>query len=71
MVTIYKVRQSVIDGKGKFLIDYVGLSDDEKPSSVNGGTIENGSSFIELDTQKLYLYDQEHDEWLTPEEGGE
>lgn len=71
MVTIYNVRRSDIDGRGKFLNDYVGLSTDEKPSTANGGVIENGSAFIELDTQKLYLYDQENNEWLTPEEGGE
>lgn len=40
--------------------DYRGLSTDTKPVGVNVG---NGSSFIEIDTGKIFLYDAEGEEW--------
>lgn len=63
MVTIYNVRKSNIEDGGKFLVDLVGLSTDDKPTTLNGGAIENGSSFIEIDGGDLYLYDLENEEW--------
>lgn len=66
MVTIYKVLKSDIDGAGKFLVELRGLSTDEKPTTLDGGAIINGSEFLEIDTQTLYLFDQENGEWLTP-----
>lgn len=39
-----------------------GLSTDEpKPTD---DTIENGYKFVEMDTQKEYLYDAENKQWL-------
>ena len=35
-----------------------GLSTDEKPTNV-----DNGSTFIEIDTGKIYMYDLEHEQW--------
>lgn len=66
MVTIYKVRKADIKDEGKFLVDLMGLSGDEKPSTINGGEIINGSSFIEMDTQEIYFYDEENSEWVNP-----
>lgn len=66
MVTIYKVRKADIKDEGKFLVDLMGLSTDEKPSSINGGDIINGSSFIEMDTQEIYFYDEENSSWVNP-----
>jgi hypothetical protein len=37
------------------------LSTDEKPT---GEEIYNGSCLMEIDTCTLYVYDDEHDEWL-------
>lgn len=80
MVTISKIEKSNISGDGKFLVEYRGLSGDDKPTTVNGGVIENGSVFIEIDTQDIYLYDEENTSWLNPsvdvqevddQEGGE
>ena len=66
MVTIYNIKKSDIKDEGKFLVDLMGLSGDEKPSSINGGDIINGSSFIEMDTQEIYFYDEENSEWVNP-----
>ena len=42
---------------------YYGLSTDEKPLDAN-----NASKFIEMDTDKVFLFDEEGTEWL--EAGG-
>ena len=45
-------------------MELYGLSGDIKPTvTFNGVKIENGSSFLEMDTSKVYLYDAENDEW--------
>lgn len=65
MVTIYKVEKSNIK-EGEFLVELMGLSTDEKPTTINNGDILNGSSFIEMDTQEIYFYDEENSEWVNP-----
>ena len=45
-------------------MELYGLSGDSKPTDkFKGAKIENGSSFLEMDTSKVYLYDAENDEW--------
>ena len=39
--------------------EYVGRSNDEKPTSG----VPNGSTFIEMDTQTLWYYDAEEGAW--------
>ena len=39
--------------------DFVGLSTDTKPIGV-----PNTSSFYEMDTKQIFLYDAENDVWL-------
>ena len=65
MVTVYKMEKK--DDSGNILVELRGLSTDSKPTSINGESILNGSEFLEIDTQALYLYDGENSEWLTPE----
>lgn len=38
--------------------EYSGLSTDAKPTGVG-----NGSTFIEMDTSKVYFYDADGEEW--------
>lgn len=46
---------------------FKGLSTDTKPTdSWNGTKIQNGSSFMEIDTQELYFYDAENATWPIP-----
>ena len=63
MVTIYKLEKSDNLGTGKFLVKLRGLSLDDKPTTINGGTVENGSTFIEIDTGDEYMYDLENTTW--------
>lgn len=69
MVTIYKVEKSNIEGEGKFLVEFRGLSDDDKPTTLNGGTIQNGSTYTEIDTGDKYMYDLENTTWYKVESG--
>lgn len=45
--------------------EFFGLSKDEKPiGEVNGVRITNGSIFIEIDTKKIYMFDEENQTWI-------
>ena len=66
MVTIYKVEKADIKNDEKFLVELRGLSDDEKPTTINGGTIINGSEFLEIDTGDLYYFNEDDVEWIKP-----
>lgn len=39
--------------------DFYGLSTDAKPTGVS-----NASTFYEMDTKKLYMFDEEHARWI-------
>ena len=64
MITIYdnkKVKKE--SGTIKYLVELRGLSGDDKPTTIQNGIIDNGSTFIEIDTGKLYLYDLANELW--------
>ena len=61
MITIYS--QKDLDNDGKMEVELRGLSTDEKPTTIKRATIDNGSTFIEIDTGKIYMYDLEHQQW--------
>lgn len=43
----------------------VGMSEDEKPTGIfQERRIQNGSSFLEMDTGKLYFYNAEKESWI-------
>lgn len=47
------------------IVELVGLSTDEKPIDViDGVKIFNGSTFLEMDTSWVYIYDAENHRWL-------
>lgn len=66
MITIYNVKKSDIENGGKFLVELRGLADDEKPTTINGGAIINGSEFLEIDTGDLYYFNEDDTEWVKP-----
>lgn len=46
-------------------ISFTGLSTDTKPTETyQNMKIKNGSDFLEMNTQKLYFYDQAGKTWL-------
>lgn len=65
MVTIYKTDVIKSEEEGQVIYaELRGLSTDTKPLEIGNKTIGNGSVFIETDTQKLYFFDEENQEWL-------
>ena len=64
MVTLYKndnVRKTT-EGQTTFC-ELRGLSTDTKPTEINGYTIGNGSVFIEIDTQEVFIFNETTQEW--------
>lgn len=46
---------------------FKGLSSDTKPTGTwNDTIIENGSSFLEIDTQNVVFFDRENQTWPEP-----
>lgn len=53
----------------KLALELRGLSTDTKPTDYFAGyAIRNGSVFVEIGTSKLYMFDEEHSEWIAWEE---
>jgi len=65
MVRILEER--LLDGRASY-IEAVGLSTDEKPA----GTLATGSTYIEIDTGTVYMFDEESGDWTEfGSQGGE
>lgn len=65
MVTLYKndnVKKTT-EGQTTYC-ELRGLSTDTKPTEINGYTIGNGSVFIEIDTQNVYIFNETTQEWV-------
>lgn len=73
MITIYNTKKSEMigepNGEVYYLTELRGLSTDEKPTVIKNGNIENGSIFIEIDTQDIYFFDADSKEWVKPSAG--
>lgn len=67
MVTIYSIKSSNIGEKNNLMVELRGLSTDTKPTELENGLVANGSVFIEIDTQDVYIYDGENKEWVNPD----
>lgn len=64
MVSIYKNDNIKLTEEGEIVsAELRGLSTDEKPTKIGNKEIANGSVFIEIDTQKLYFFDETSKEW--------
>lgn len=64
MITIYNIKKNTLKENNSYILGELrGLHDDVKPSVLDEGIIDNGSSFIEIDTGKVYLYDLENETW--------
>ena len=65
MITIIKTDTvEKIDGDNYFTGELRGLSTDTpKPTEIDGKKVGNGSVFIEIDTQKLFFYELDSEEW--------
>lgn len=65
MVTIYKIDNIKNLESGSLIAGELrGLSTDTKPTKIGNVTIDNGSVFVEIDTQKLSFYDLDSETWM-------
>ena len=58
-----KINKNVLFYVGRFLhadTEYYGLSSDEKPVEK----VENASIFYEMDTQAVYMFDAQNNQWI-------
>lgn len=64
MVSTYKIENTKVRPDGDYVsVELRGLSTDEKPTTLDDKIVDNGSVFVEIDTQKLYFYDLESQTW--------
>ena len=47
----------------KCRFEFDALSSDSKPAEFQGAMVANGSSLLEMDTSKVYKYDEAGEEW--------
>lgn len=65
MITIYNIKRNDLKSEGNYILcELRGLSTDTKPTQIEENIIENGSVFIEIDTQEVFIYDGENETWL-------
>lgn len=69
MVSLFKTYKTrVEEDKIYNVVELRGLSTDSKPKVIDGVNVDNGSVFIEMDTQNIYMYDiTSTGTWKTPE----
>ena len=58
MITETTDRSKTIGAGVRNASSFVGLSTDTKPTSA-----PNGSTFLEMDTSNVYIFDAENEEW--------
>ena len=56
------IGQRKRSNNGDFVKEYYGLSSDIKPFYADGA--RNADVFFEMDTYKVYLFDQDNDTWV-------
>lgn len=59
MMTVERIAGQT-DGRSS---EFRGLSTDTKPTTANGKDVENGSTYLEMDTSKVYGYSKSNDTW--------
>ena len=62
MITILR-KNNVDAGDNQRELEIRGLSGDTKPTEINSKGIPNGTIFLEIDTGKMFLFDQENSLW--------
>ena len=60
MITLIKRGETPVSP----ILEFCGLSTDTKPITYNGDMVSNGSTYYEMDTKDVYIYDAENSIWL-------
>ena len=59
-----KEEEQMITPVNERCLDLRGLSTDKKPLKKDYSLLGNGSTFLEMDTAMLWMYDEQNDRWL-------
>lgn len=59
MITLYRAAYQVEPRAPEF----AGISTEAKPTEISGKPLNNGATFIEIDTGALYRYSAENSTW--------
>ena len=54
----YRIAKRTVQQDDKEIVEIYGLSTDSKPSGF-----ASGSTFIAIDTKKIYMYEESGDDW--------
>ena len=69
MISIYSTKKKSVKENGVYMTtEFRGLSTDTKPITYTDENaqefiVDNGSVFIEIDTEDVYIYDLENQQW--------
>lgn len=64
MVTLNKTTKARTEEDKNYIVgEFYGLSTDEKPEIFDENYVDNGSVFVEIDTQNIAFYDLENETW--------
>lgn len=71
MITIQKLENTrILPDEERITGEFAGLSTDAKPTIWSEKNVDNGSTFIEIDTGKIYKYDLQNKRWIVQDGGG-
>ena len=64
MITIQKIENKRTVGENEAVnVELRGLSTETMPVEINDKIIDNGSTYICIDTGEIYIYDLENQQW--------
>ena len=69
MISIFSTKKKSVKENGVYMTtEFRGLSTDTKPTTYTDENaqefiVDNGSVFIEIDTEDVYIYDLENQRW--------
>lgn len=64
MISIYQKNNSITrKGMEAKEMELRGKSTDTKPTEIDDEVITNGTTFIEIDTGSVFVFDEDNQEW--------
>lgn len=64
MISIYQKNNSITrKGMETKEMELRGKSTDTKPTEIDNEVITNGTTFIEIDTGSVFVFDEDNQEW--------
>lgn len=64
MISLYKIENTKIKPDDDYIsVELRGLSTDERPTEFAEKKIDNGSTWISIDTGDVEIYDLENEKW--------